>query len=121
MLVWLWTAVSPWDGQPSRDYVQQFDAAGKELARFELGALTGDLPENGVYSVVTDPGLRADDQQLPAARRGMAKDLYRHPAVRQLDQRTPAVPLRVQTAREWASRVMRSAASPLWRTDSCWP
>ena len=52
--VWLWTAVSPWDGQPSRDYVQQFDAAGKELARFELGALTGDLPENGVYSVVTD-------------------------------------------------------------------
>ena len=50
--VWLWTAVSPWDGQPSRDYVQRFDAAGKEVARFELGALG--LAAGDVRCVITD-------------------------------------------------------------------
>lgn len=50
--VWLWTAVSTWDGQPPRDYVQQFDAAGEELVRIELGALPG-IPAD-VFSVVTD-------------------------------------------------------------------
>lgn len=50
--VWLWTAVSTWDGQPPRDYVQQFDAAGEELVRIELGALPG-IPAN-VFSIVTD-------------------------------------------------------------------
>lgn len=50
--VWLWTAVSPWDGQPSRDYVQRFDAAGKKVARFELGALG--LAAGDVRCVITD-------------------------------------------------------------------
>ena len=50
--VWLWTAVSPWDGQPSRAYVQQFDAAGKELARTELSALG--LAAGDVRCVITD-------------------------------------------------------------------
>lgn len=50
--VWLWTAVSTWDGQPPKDYVQQFDAAGEELVRIELGALPG-IPAD-VFSVVTD-------------------------------------------------------------------
>lgn len=50
--VWLWTAVSAWDGQPPRDYVQQFDAAGEELVRIELGALP-EAPAD-VFSIVTD-------------------------------------------------------------------
>ena len=50
--VWLWTAVSPWDGQQPRDYVQRFDAAGKEVARFELGALG--LAAGDVRCVITD-------------------------------------------------------------------
>ncbi len=50
--VWLWTAVSPWDGQQPRDYVQRFDAAGKEVARFELSALG--LAAGDVRCVITD-------------------------------------------------------------------
>lgn len=50
--VWLWTAVSPWDGQQPRDYVQRFDAAGKKVARFELGALG--LAAGDVRCVITD-------------------------------------------------------------------
>lgn len=57
--VWLWTSISCWDDHVFPDYVQQFDAGGKELARIELDALPGDLAEgdidaNSIYSVITD-------------------------------------------------------------------
>lgn len=52
--VWVWTSVSPWDGQPSSDYVQQFDAAGKELARIELGALPWEEDPDWITDVLTD-------------------------------------------------------------------
>lgn len=57
--VWLWTSISCWDDHVFPDYVQQFDAEGKELVRIELDALPGDLAEgdidaNSIYSVITD-------------------------------------------------------------------
>ncbi len=52
--VWVWTSVSPWDGQPSSDYVQQFDAAGKELARLKLGALLWEEDPDWITDVLTD-------------------------------------------------------------------
>lgn len=57
--VWLWTSISCWDDHVFPDYVQQFDAGGKELVRIELDALPGDLAEgdidaNSIYSVITD-------------------------------------------------------------------
>lgn len=52
--VWIWTSVSPWDGQPSSEYVQQFNAGGKELARVKLGALPWEEDPDWITDVLTD-------------------------------------------------------------------
>lgn len=52
--VWLVTSAIPWDGQPSGNYVQQFDTNGTELTRFSLDELPGNLPLDWISGVITD-------------------------------------------------------------------
>ena len=52
--VWLVTSAVPWDGQPSGNYVQQFDTNGTELTRFSLDELPGNLPLDWISGVITD-------------------------------------------------------------------
>lgn len=98
--VWLWTAVSFWDGQPSLDVVQQFDAAGEELSRFELGALpweerpdyfTGVLTDReGRLYVSTPDGVFVydRDQQLTCSLDVPENDKWWDPLVQLADGRT---------------------------------